>query len=88
LILIRHGESEWNGVFNKGSGVMRFVMMPFRFVLALYKELVISFSGGSVFLDSPLNDDGVDQVCMLMYATIVVSKCTILDTLPPVQSHL
>jgi hypothetical protein len=37
MIFIRHGESEWNGVFNKGSGVMRFVMMPFRFASALFK---------------------------------------------------
>ena len=61
LILIRHGESEWNGVFNKGSGIMRFVMMPFRLVAALFKELVLTWSGGSVLLDSPLNAEGVAQ---------------------------
>jgi hypothetical protein len=44
------------------AGFCSFLMMPFRFVAALFKEVFVSFSGGSLFLDSPLNDDGEAQV--------------------------
>jgi hypothetical protein len=40
---------------------MKFVMLPVRFLLAFCKEVVVMFSGGSVFLDSPLNETGVAQ---------------------------
>ena len=42
-------------------GAIKFVMLPIRFMLALCKEVMVTFSGGSVFLDSPLNEDGVAQ---------------------------
>ena len=48
-------------------------MMPFRFVAALFREVFVSFSGGSLFLDSPLNDDGEAQVwaCVPLLVCIV-----------------
>ena len=42
-------------------GPAKIVMLPIRFVVALCKEVMVMFSGGSVFLDSPLNEDGVAQ---------------------------
>lgn len=40
IIFIRHGESEWNDVFNKGFGLMglTFVM---RLIYAIYRELLM-----------------------------------------------
>ena len=46
----------------QGSGVKKLVAIPFRLVYAFYREILVTFSGGSVFLDSPLNEDGVAQV--------------------------
>jgi len=53
------------GVQPQDSGAKRLVMIPFRLVRALYKEAVVTLSGGSVFLDSPLNEDGVAQVARM-----------------------
>jgi hypothetical protein len=51
------------GAQPQDSGAWRLVMIPLRIVRALYKEAVVTLSGGgSVFLDSPLNEDGVAQV--------------------------
>lgn len=61
LIFIRHGESDWNDVFNKGINVG----MIFRLASALYKELMCYPTLHSVFLDSPLNLDGIEQAVQL-----------------------
>ena len=57
LIFIRHGESEWNEVFNKG----KIKIFP-RFIRALFRELGLFFTGDSIFIDSPLNEEGLSQV--------------------------
>jgi len=61
LIFIRHGESDWNDVFNKGINIG----MIFRLANALYKELLYYPTLHSVFLDSPLNLDGIEQAVQL-----------------------
>ncbi len=61
VIFVRHCESTWNEVFNKGTLATRLLLMPIRLVNALINEVLYSPSGGSVFLDSPLSDDGLVQ---------------------------
>lgn len=62
VIFIRHGESEWNQVFNKGSVISR----PFKFVRAMIYEAFIIFQPHSIFLDSPLSDVGIQQAWDLL----------------------
>mmetsp|Transcript_27016 Transcript_27016/g.27255 ORF Transcript_27016/g.27255 Transcript_27016/m.27255 type:complete len:351 (+) Transcript_27016:110-1162(+) len=57
IIFIRHGESEWNDIFNKGKDIGMLV----RFLKAWYKEITFLFSMDSVFLDSQLNLEGTTQ---------------------------
>eukprot|EP00930_Biecheleria_cincta_P070266 TRINITY_DN5790_c0_g1_i2.p1 TRINITY_DN5790_c0_g1~~TRINITY_DN5790_c0_g1_i2.p1 ORF type:complete len:435 (-),score=89.52 TRINITY_DN5790_c0_g1_i2:72-1376(-) len=57
IVFIRHGESQWNSVFNKGWKLF----LPFRLVRALIKEVGMLFERGSIFYDSPLNDEGLKQ---------------------------
>jgi hypothetical protein len=60
IIFIRHGESDWNNVFNKGFNPSLLV----RLAKAMIQEslLFLSSSLDSVFIDSPLNFEGIDQV--------------------------
>lgn len=57
IIFIRHGESDWNNVFNKG--------INFSFITRLFKTLFDEFlmfgSINSSFIDSPLNFEGIEQ---------------------------
>eukprot|EP00913_Durusdinium_trenchii_P028133 g26377.t1 len=55
IVFIRHGESQWNSVFNKGWKIF----LPFRLVRALIKEAFMLFQRDSLFYDSPLNDQGL-----------------------------
>eukprot|EP00933_Yihiella_yeosuensis_P071553 TRINITY_DN79761_c0_g1_i1.p1 TRINITY_DN79761_c0_g1~~TRINITY_DN79761_c0_g1_i1.p1 ORF type:complete len:416 (-),score=58.56 TRINITY_DN79761_c0_g1_i1:163-1368(-) len=57
IVFIRHGESQWNAVFNKGWKIF----MPIRLVKALFKEGMMLFERDSIFFDSPLNDVGIQQ---------------------------
>lgn len=57
IIFIRHGESDWNDVFNKGKNLGMFV----RLFKAFWRELLLYPTKDSVFLDSPLNADGIEQ---------------------------
>ena len=61
---IRHGESEWNEVFNKGIppglNVHKLKIIP-RLIIALARELALSVTRDSIFFDSPLNEDGIRQ---------------------------
>ncbi|KAJ8610178.1 hypothetical protein CTAYLR_008740 [Chrysophaeum taylorii] len=59
LILIRHGESEWNLVFNVGPKIL----VPFKALVALFREtlLWLRLSDGSILYDSPLNESGLAQ---------------------------
>lgn len=61
IIFVRHGESDWNNVFNKGINLSIFV----RLAKALWSELLLLFRMDSVFLDSPLNEDGIEQALEL-----------------------
>lgn len=51
VVFIRHGESDWNLVFNKGINLS----FPFRLFNAIKDEFLLLFQLDSVFLDSPLN---------------------------------
>jgi len=57
IVFIRHGESEWNAVFNKGSKLL----LPVRFFRALIKEFMMIFEEDSLFFDSPLSKVGLQQ---------------------------
>jgi hypothetical protein len=57
VIFIRHGESDWNDVFNKGFGPSIFL----RLGRAMIKEFFMLGSMDSIFLDSPLNKEGIEQ---------------------------
>ena len=58
LVFVRHGESAWNEVFNRGFGPG----FPVRLVKAWLDELALAGYGDSVFLDSPLSPTGLAQV--------------------------
>jgi len=61
VYFIRHGESEWNSVFNKGFGP--------SFLLRLFRSIVVEsklwFTRDSLFVDSPLNREGITQALEL-----------------------
>ena len=57
VVLIRHGESQWNVVFNKGLNAS----FPKRLGNALHQELMLLGTLDSVFVDSPMSADGADQ---------------------------
>lgn len=61
LIFIRHGESEWNLIFNKG--VLK--LLP-RLIIGWVKEMFFFVSKDSVFYDSPLNLEGIHQAKTLL----------------------
>ena len=63
IVFIRHGESTWNEVFNRGffSGVT----MPVRLVIGVACEVLKFFSDDSYFLDSPLSAKGAAQATEL-----------------------
>jgi hypothetical protein len=56
VIFVRHGESEWNSVFNQGL-----FWLPFGLVLGIIKEFLRLLDPDSVFIDSPLNWVGTQQ---------------------------
>lgn len=64
IIFIRHGESEWNYVFNKGFGPG----FPVRLVRALISEFLMIFDQDSLFFDSPLSREGLRQAMALFTA--------------------
>eukprot|EP00667_Euglena_gracilis_P016858 EG_transcript_17694 len=66
IVFVRHGESQWNEVFNKGFGPSFIV----RLVKAIIAELLLlPYADDSVFFDSGLNTDGVKQASGL-YQTL------------------
>lgn len=75
VIFLRHGESKWNIIFNKGWKLF----LPFKLAIALIKELLMIFSEDSLFIDSALSDFGVQQALDLSASlcsnpSVVVSK--------------
>jgi broad specificity phosphatase PhoE len=61
ILFLRHGESDWNDIFNKGLNPMMLV----RIVKGLYRELMLCVTSDSVFIDSFLNEDGFKQAAEL-----------------------
>ena len=59
LVFVRHGESEWNRIFNVGPKALA----PFKLAIALLREGALLLRGdpGSVFLDAPLTTLGLEQ---------------------------
>jgi len=57
IVFIRHGESAWNEVFNRGFN-LGFIS---RIVRACFREARIFASPYSYFFDTPLNVEGIDQ---------------------------
>lgn len=62
VVFIRHGESEWNAVFNEGSKLT----LPVRLAVALFHEALMFFEQDSMLIDSPLSEVGVQQAWDLM----------------------
>lgn len=62
VVFIRHGESEWNQVFNKGPVLVR----PLKFIRAIFYEALMLLKPDSIFLDSPLSSVGIQQAFDLM----------------------
>lgn len=60
IIFVRHGESEWNSIFNMGIK-----KLPSRLVKGLVREFSMLPTRNSVFYDSNLNPEGVDQIIEL-----------------------
>lgn len=58
IVFIRHGESVWNEVFNRGFGPS----FLYRLGRALLIELTLIPSMDSVFFDTPLGPDGYKQL--------------------------
>eukprot|EP01038_Epipyxis_sp_PR26KG_P011539 gene11539-15457_t len=61
IVFIRHGESDWNNIFNKGINVM----MLINFFKSWVIEMRLFWKPDSVFIDSPLNIEGVEQAAEL-----------------------
>lgn len=61
VIFIRHGESEWNSIFNKGLKVSSLT----RLIVGLFREMLFMITMDSVFIDSQLNQEGIDQAQVL-----------------------
>eukprot|EP01062_Namystynia_karyoxenos_P026359 TRINITY_DN2049_c1_g1_i1.p1 TRINITY_DN2049_c1_g1~~TRINITY_DN2049_c1_g1_i1.p1 ORF type:complete len:384 (+),score=137.20 TRINITY_DN2049_c1_g1_i1:149-1300(+) len=70
FIFIRHGESEWNEVFNRG----KVLLLP-RLIIALIREAIwFPWKGYSLFLDSPLCKTGLKQAEELKMALQRIPK--------------
>ena len=83
LIFIRHGESLWNEVFNRGFHPIKF---PLRLVKALLRESTMAFKNDSLFFDSPLNFEGVEQAKELRRFLANPKTLTDPKILPDVQA--
>ena len=57
IIFIRHGESVWNEVFNRGFNLG----FPMRLLKAAIREATLFASPFSIFFDTPLNHEGLQQ---------------------------
>jgi len=61
IIFVRHGESEWNEIFNRGFGPKFF----FRLIRGIIRELLLLPTRDSVFVDASLCEEGMKQVLHL-----------------------
>ncbi|KAK3266742.1 hypothetical protein CYMTET_24659 [Cymbomonas tetramitiformis] len=62
VVFIRHGESDWNDMFNRGYGPM----FPVRVIFGLLREIFLLPTEDSTFVDSPLSSLGVQQANSLL----------------------
>jgi len=60
LILIRHGESQWNYLFNNINGISLW-----RIAEMMFSEFLVIMKQDSYFLDAPLSQKGVKQAVAL-----------------------
>jgi len=60
IIFIRHGESDWNDIFNRKGPVGKLMLLPLLFK-NLAREIMMINEEHSIFLDSPLSPTGVEQ---------------------------
>jgi len=63
ILFIRHGESRWNEVFNRGLKPAMLIAL----VKAIVEEIFSCFGNNSIFLDSPLSKLGKDQAVNLSH---------------------
>jgi broad specificity phosphatase PhoE len=69
VIFIRHGESDWNLIFNKN----KLLLLP-RLIWGLIREACNYMFDNSVFIDSPLSSEGVRQATDLQKALFDTSR--------------
>ncbi|CAH0518352.1 unnamed protein product [Peronospora belbahrii] len=70
IIFVRHAESEWNVIFNRGLNWRAFVSL----LRAVVREWLLLLTGDSLFLDSPLSRRGCVQAQSLhdyVYETLL-----------------
>jgi broad specificity phosphatase PhoE len=60
VIFVRHGESEWNSIFNRGIA-----KLPPRLVMGWIRETLLLPTRDSIFYDANLNQEGIDQIVAL-----------------------
>mmetsp|Transcript_29850 Transcript_29850/g.41281 ORF Transcript_29850/g.41281 Transcript_29850/m.41281 type:complete len:350 (+) Transcript_29850:164-1213(+) len=70
VVFIRHGESEWNNIFNNGFGPG----FPIRLVKGIFREFFLSSTRDSIFIDTPLSAKGVRQAVKLR-ESIISTTC-------------
>lgn len=63
LLLLRHGQSEWNAVFNAPKSELP--LFPIRLLRALVSEVLKLPFGDATLLDSPLSERGAKQAAEL-----------------------
>lgn len=61
VLFIRHGESVWNEMFNRGFGPLLGLGFLLRVLRGVYIELQLLGTPESVFVDSPLSMEGLSQ---------------------------
>lgn len=81
ILFVRHAESEWNVVFNRGVWWLAIV----RFFRAVVREWLMLPTFDSIFIDSPLSRFGVGQARALY--SDVVDVCTTLVEINPPPRH-
>ncbi|KAG7393979.1 hypothetical protein PHYPSEUDO_000156 [Phytophthora pseudosyringae] len=76
VLFVRHAESEWNVVFNRGLNPRALV----RLLRAVGREWLLLPSGDSVFLDSPLSRRGRFQAQSLQDVVCEAALCSLGST--------